>query len=414
MKILHLSPSANSSNSAAHRIHESILGVGEDSRALVYTGSAVPQSYKIKTHYPYSYLKKRIFDRLNNILAKSMYASKKNSLPWSNPRYKVKISNIINKLDPDIVNLHWLADSSVDLRDLALNCKSTQFVWTLHDVWPITGGCHCNLDCSNWRVGCNDCPQIGGGVNEKNNVHRYFNDKKEDIELIKNLTVVAPSKWLQKNAAESPVFSSRKVVNIPNPINTHIYSPLLNNESNYGLNSHDFIVSYGASGLESSPHKGFVFFKELVKIFKESDRVKFLVFGGRNSSPISHENNVLWLGEVRDHAVLREILSSSDLFLSTSLQDNFSSLLLEASSMGLPSIAFDIGGNSDIVRDNESGFLVQSGNVEELARKIKYLRDNKCKAAGFGESARIYTVGSFSYDVVSLEYVNLYRQVLNE
>ncbi|PIP89522.1 MAG: hypothetical protein COW79_12165, partial [Bdellovibrionales bacterium CG22_combo_CG10-13_8_21_14_all_38_13] len=74
------------------------MGVGEDSRALVYTGSAVPQSYKIKTHYPYSYLKKRIFDRLNNILAKSMYASKKNSLPWSNPRYKVKISNIINKL----------------------------------------------------------------------------------------------------------------------------------------------------------------------------------------------------------------------------------------------------------------------------------------------------------------------------
>ena len=88
-----------------------------------------------------------------------------------------------------------------------LNEMAIPLVWTMHDVHPMTGGCHYLHGCSEYKNVCRDCPQM------RNNKHGYpelFLRLKKKY-LPKSLVVVSPSRWLAKCASESAVFSGHRI-----------------------------------------------------------------------------------------------------------------------------------------------------------------------------------------------------------
>ena len=50
------------------------------------------------------------------------------------------ISEIVRRKQPDLIHLHWIQEGFVKIETLA--ALKAPIVWTLHDSWPFTGGCH--------------------------------------------------------------------------------------------------------------------------------------------------------------------------------------------------------------------------------------------------------------------------------
>ncbi len=118
----------------------------------------------------------------------------------------------------------------------------------------------------------------------------------------------------------------------------------------------------------------------------------------------------VWLaGERQD---IPELMRSLDLFVLPSEAEGISNTILEAMSSGLPIIATDVGGNSELVIDGKNGFLVPSKNPVAMAEAIlKYVK-NKSLLQQHGHEGRAIVEKSFSMDVMVEQYLAVYDELL--
>lgn len=86
-----------------------------------------------------------------------------------------------------------------------------------------------------------------------------------------------------------------------------------------------------------------------------------------------------------------------DIFILPSRVEAFSVALLEAGSFGLPLLAFEIGGNSEIVIDNVTGFLIDDNNVEKMFEKINLLYNDRELLHKLSISTKNYIENNFSH-----------------
>ena len=108
---------------------------------------------------------------------------------------------------------------------------------------------------------------------------------------------------------------------------------------------------------------------------------------------------------------VNEILKAMDIFVLPSLAEGISNTILEAFASGLPVISTNVGGNPELVRDKETGFLFQSGDVEGLTMLLrKYIESSKLMAI-HGKAARKKALEEFSLDGMARSYENLYMSV---
>jgi glycosyltransferase involved in cell wall biosynthesis len=101
-------------------------------------------------------------------------------------------------------------------------------------------------------------------------------------------------------------------------------------------------------------------------------------------------------GLVDDERMMPFILNSADIFIGTATEEAFGQTLLEASSCGLPVVAFDRGGISDIVVDGQTGVLVKTLNADELYDAVNRLLADASLRAVLGEKARARVVSHFT------------------
>ena len=119
--------------------------------------------------------------------------------------------------------------------------------------------------------------------------------------------------------------------------------------------------------------------------------------------------DVLFLGNQES---IEEILPCADLFLLPSAYESFGLAALEAMSCGLPVVATEIGGLSEVVTPGEDGWLCAVGDVECMyQRALAMLRDEK-KRAAMGQAARRKAVEKFSPKTIVPQYEAVYERVL--
>ena len=109
------------------------------------------------------------------------------------------------------------------------------------------------------------------------------------------------------------------------------------------------------------------------------------------------ETAVEFKGEITEEQKMK-ILTSCDIFAFTSVQDVFSLSVLEASAAGLPVVAFNTGGNSEMVLDGETGILVNDLTAEALSDALVKILSNEESAEKMGQKGREYVLSKFSWD----------------
>jgi glycosyltransferase involved in cell wall biosynthesis len=107
-----------------------------------------------------------------------------------------------------------------------------------------------------------------------------------------------------------------------------------------------------------------------------------------------------------------DYLRAADIFVLPSLAEGMSNSLLEAMSVGLPVIASNIGGNSDLMTDRATGLLVDPQDRDGWSRAISGLIENLDHARQLGLAARQVVAAQFAIRVVVDRYVALYEELL--
>jgi glycosyltransferase involved in cell wall biosynthesis len=106
-----------------------------------------------------------------------------------------------------------------------------------------------------------------------------------------------------------------------------------------------------------------------------------------------------------------DLLAASDAVLLASALEGMPGCLIEAGMAGLPSVAYDLAGISEVVVDGETGFLVPPGDVEGLANRLGELFEDDELRSRIGDAALQRCVGLFDLGAVVDGYVRVYRSL---
>jgi len=125
------------------------------------------------------------------------------------------------------------------------------------------------------------------------------------------------------------------------------------------------------------------------------------------------DGRILFLGEISPEEI-RDWYALSSLVVLPSYAEGLGRVLLEAQAMKKPVVAYDCGGVSDAVLPNETGFLVEKGNVGALAEKIGLLLGNEAERLRMGERGREFVSQHFSISALVQRHENFYLRALSD
>ena len=418
MKVVHINKSDTDGGAsvAARRIHTALRKAGVDSHMLVQTKksddpfvTAVSDGRLGHARNFINFVRERL-----DILPSERQASLRYNFSIASTGQDVSSHPLVR--DADVIHLHWFNQGFLSLKNLrALARLGKPIVWTLHDMWPFTGGCHYAGFCLEFDEHCGFCQFLSN--QSRNDLSAQVFKKKRDIYSGVNLTAVSCSQWLNSFASSGALFRHVKCCTIPNPIDTAVFRPLDKAQCRrqLGLPLDKKLLLFGAAKVDDV-RKGYRYLDEALRIISDSfpllsERIELLVFGrvkDQNFSPAfkSHQFDF-----VSDVDTLVKIYNAADVFVLPSLQDNLPNTVVESMACGTPVVGFRIGGVPEMIVHGRTGYLAEVKNCLSLANGIYSMlffdnvngRDAVCSHAAslFGE------------DTVAQQYIKVYQDAIN-
>ncbi|MBE9166059.1 glycosyltransferase family 4 protein [Pleurocapsales cyanobacterium LEGE 06147] len=412
MTVLHLSTSDidNGGARAAYRLNKGLQSIGVDSQMLVRAKFSVD-----KTVIAEKSLLTKAGPQLSNLPLK-LYP-KRNSGMFSPQLIPDAIAPNVARFNPDIIHLHWICNGFVNIETLAKFNKP--IVWTLHDMWPFTGGCHYAEDCKRYTEFCGSCPQLYSNRNW--DLSRWVWQRKAKAWQKLNLTIVSPSYWLAECSKSSFLFKERLVKVIPHGLNLEIYKPLDRYLAREVLNlpQDKKLVLFGASpGTTGNSRKGYQFLQPALQNLSKSgwqEKLELVIFGAskpENPADVGFKAN--YLGSFQDDTSLALVYSAADVVVVPSVQEAFGQIASEALACGTPVVAFAATGLCDIVDHQQNGYLAKPFEVEDLARGIAWVIEDNSRYQNLRLCAREKAKREFDLKLQAHRHLSLYTSLANK
>jgi glycosyltransferase involved in cell wall biosynthesis len=316
----------------------------------------------------------------------------------------------VHRMDPDIVNLHWISEGFIRIESLA--SIKPPVVWTLHDMWAFTGGCHYSGACDRYTRQCGKCPVLRS-TSENDLSRNVFLRKENTYRKMSNLTLTVASQWLADEVKRSALLKDFPVRIIPNGLNINLFKPYVKQEVRCDLQmkQNSRYILFGAVDPTTNKLKGFDTLIESLRQMQNKN-VSLLVFGEK-STAITREVPipVRYLGWISDEVQMAKIYSAADVMAVPSLQEVFGQTASEAMACGTPVVAFNKTGLADIVSHRETGFLAQPFDPADFARGLDWVLDDDEKLQSLSLNARKRAEHYFDIRKVIDKFIDLYQEV---
>jgi glycosyltransferase involved in cell wall biosynthesis len=380
MRILHINTfdKLGGAAIAAFRLHNAMLSYGINSRYLVLNRTINDRTDILTVSNFDQYIKKlinKIFDKL------AIHSMRARTGLFSSFKYGFNISHHPEILNADVIYLHWI-NTFVNYQVLKRLLKTGKPVfWFMHDMFPITGGCHHSFECTNYQIQCRKCPYYRVNYFCKDISVWQYKIKRKIYKHYDNLVFIAPSKWLFDCAKKSGLTQEKKIYHIPNLIDSLIFKPLNKDMARqlFSLDGKKKIIGFGADHALLNPYKGWDYLKNALQILSEDKILKdltieILIFGSSYSEEIESAIpfHTYFLGHLNDEYSLVMAYNCMDVFVISSLAENFPNTILESLNCNTPVVGFNVGGISDTINTN-TGYLAEYKNSKDLAKGISLL-----------------------------------------
>ncbi len=329
--------------------------------------------------------------------------------------FGIDITKMREFKEADIIHLHWINQGFLSLGGIEKILRSGKpVVWTLHDMWPFTGICHYAGDCDRYKESCGKCPLLYGGGSQRDLSRTVFMRKRRLYQNA-NITFVACSDWLAQCARSSALLDGKRVLSIPNPINTAQYCPKNMSEAReslalppgkklllfaaYRVTNKIKGIDYLCKAVQIivDEHPDMASNIAVVAVGKESDALKSLL-------PV----RVYSLGYVSNEKKMADIYNSCNVFMIPTMQDNLPNTIMESMACGVPCVAFNVGGIPQMIDHKDNGYVAEYKNAADFAEGIMWSLAPE-NADTLGKKARAKVCSTFSETAVARKYSDLYN-----
>ena len=320
--------------------------------------------------------------------------------------------------EADVLHLHWVNQGFLSLKNIRQLAELDKpIVWTLHDMWAFTGGCHYSQGCDHFKNECGNCPFLKKPA-DGDLSNRVWNRKRQFFP--KNIQFVTCSEWLAEVAQSSSLLRDRPVTSIPNPIDTTIFKASGEAErrafhAEKGIAPDAKVLLFAAMKV-SEERKGFRFLLEALQILKTQHpdfQIEILVLGKAEAESLAAlPYPAHALGLVSEQADLARIYGSADVFAIPSLEDNLPNTVMESLACGTPVVGFQTGGIPEMVGHQKEGFIAPQGDSQMLAEGIHWVTGNETRLENLRLAAWQKVEQNYANETVARRYLELYNQLL--
>ncbi len=236
---------------------------------------------------------------------------------------------------------------------------------------------------------------------------KLFNIEKE---LVKNADVITAVSHSCAKELKREYTINKEITVVNNGVDTNFFIPTKNKKKE------DYILYTGR--LET--RKGLIDFIESAKyVCREYDSIKFVLTGKgtikkyleRKINELGLKNDFCFAGFVGRPRLL-EYYQNAAIYVLPSYYEGLPTTLLEAMSCGIPSIATDVEGSSELIKDGETGLLVPPRNPERLAGAIMKLLDDDGLRKKLGDNARRHVVNNYDWEIITNKIEEIYINII--
>jgi len=230
--------------------------------------------------------------------------------------------------------------------------------------------------------------------------------------------LISPSRWLASCVGQSTLLQHHPCTVTPNCVDTEVFKPI-DRELARGILNLDprkRYILFGAMSSTSDRRKGFHLLEPALQQLAAQPEIKkdteLLVFGASAPSSRTPPDFGLptnYLGSFYDDVSLCLLYSAADVFVAPSIQDNLPNTLVESLACGTPCVAFSLGGMIDLVQDQVTGHLADSGSFQSLTAKLTLALNSPLDRS----HARQKTLRDYGSLSVAELYQNTYLNLLS-
>ena len=400
----------------SRRLMEALREKGVDARMLVCeknTDSPYVQLAASTKKIRRKFLRERIRIFLSNgFNRKTLFKidTGKIGLPlWKHPLVK----------EADAILINWVNQGMLSIKGEKKILKLDKpVIWTMHDMWKMTGLCHHAGRCEGYMEECGECPLLGW----KSSVHDLSYKcwkRKNKLYSRKNLmhkaAFVCVSTWLKDKAKESSLLKSQKVHIIPNAFK-------INDE---GIHIREIggkiRILFGAARLDD-PIKGLPTLKVMTSILSEeypeiASNMELALFGDikKPSSLKNFAIPIIKLGILKEDEAVANTFRDADIVVSASSYETLPGTMVEAQAYGCIPVCFRRGGQSDIIEQLSTGFMAEyDSDIYERAKNLAQgivwaytiVKDEE-KLRNIRWKMRKSVEQKFSYENIATRYISL-------
>lgn len=429
MKIVLITTSTTGGGAAhaALRLFEALLTLGADVRMIALHGHRCHERIDVLDRGLWARLRSRYYHLRERLeIASSLYPHIHNLWRLSSGAHGFDLSQHPWVQEADIIHLHWISHGLLSIQGLeALATLGKPIVWTLHDLWSATGGCHLPLSfeqsrallCTRYTHSCGQCPLLGRQAST--------HDWTSEVRARKAFLYRPPFHYIAVSSRAGGIFSMAEdsahisPMVIPPPLELSQYHTAIRPDPlpTWYLPQRIYLM-VSAARLDDAvkgPHLLVETMQALHKLAPDGLRQRLaLVLVGQIKQANALEG--IPLDQVRLGGVssqqMRELYQLADVVLSTSLFETFGQTLTEALASGVPVVSFASGGPEDIIRPGHNGYLAPAYDTEALARCILRVVDDRAEGRLSAEQCRASVVHISSLHVGE-QHQQYYMQILN-
>lgn len=278
----------------------------------------------------------------------------------------------------DAIFLNWVNQATLSIADIRRICElGKPVVWTMHDMWCMTGICHHAYSCDNYREQCGNCQYLGYRASADDLSHNIWR-KKRTLYAHSDIKFVAVSNWVKQCAQKSSLLRDKEVTVIHNAFPANQFLPEAQGPlaEKFGGGKYRRVIAFGAAKLDD-PVKGIGYAIDALNMLHDEGAAEdtVAVFFGQQVAPdlfVGLRFPHIACGTITSQSELHNLLAHSDVILSTSLYETLGGTLIEGMSAGAVPVSFGEGGQVDIIDHKVTGYIAEYCNPRDVAEGIKW------------------------------------------